>query len=171
MNEKEYTISFTDNKSPDWKILTLEIVEGDGSVMYEDVSVNRVNKKGETFPNFDNLKVGERVKGNLWVSSAGKRYLFAPDTNKLAGGDYTKPQGGFKVGMQKMAEEKREFIKDTQETKNSAIREAGAQRDAVLMVTTFYPEFTDATVATEKERILKEKYLYWREFFLNQPPF
>ena len=108
--EKEYTISLVEDKNKDWKIVTLEVVEGDGSVMYEDVSVNRVNKKGEIFPNFDNIKVGERVKGNLWSSSAGKRYLFAPSPIKTQGGA-NKASGGYKTQVIKEAQETKHWLR------------------------------------------------------------
>jgi hypothetical protein len=171
--EKEYTISFTDDKSPDWKILTLEIVDGGGSVMYEDVSVNRVNKKGETFPNFDNLKVGERVKGNLWTSSAGKKYLFAPDLNKPAGGANRGQSGGFKANMSAMVEKKQEGIRQSQENKELGIKTSSTARMAcdIVVATLRGEEIID-------ESVLKGKLEMWRKWFWmhwddpeNYPPF
>ena len=124
----------------------------------------------QDFPGFEGIMNGGVIEGNLWEKpGTGKFTLYPPkDPATVKSGA---SGGGFKAGMQKMVTEKNENIKAAQETKHEAIREAGAQRDAVLMVTTFYPEFNDATIASEKERLLKEKYLYWREFFLNQPPF
>lgn len=121
------------------------------------------------FPGFEEINAASEIEGNLWEKpGTGKFTLYPPKAPTIAKSGST---GGFKAGMQKMVEQKQEGIKAAQENKHEAIREAGAQRDAVLMVTTFYPDFTDDTIASEKERLLKEKYLYWKEFFLNQPPF
>jgi hypothetical protein len=168
---KDYTISSVDDKSPDWKILTLEIVEGEGSVMFEDVSVNRVNKKGEAFPNFDNLKVGERVKGNLWTSSAGKKYLFAPDLNKPAGGANRGQSGGFKAGMQKMVEQKQAGIEKNIDRKEEGIKISSTMRDAVQIA---LAELGGNADHEDYERRIQ----YWRQWLWGEwenvndfPPF
>jgi len=123
------------------------------------------------FPGFNEIQNGGFIEGNLWEKpGTGKFTLYPPKpaTTGQTGGN----KGGLKAGMQQMATEKREFIKEAQETKQEAIKESQAQRDAVLMVTTFYPELaSDPLLSVEKEKLLKEKYLHWREFFLTQPPF
>jgi hypothetical protein len=162
-------IDWIETKDDGWKLASITDAEGHKLL---NVSINRTSNKGEVFPNFDNLAAGMDIEAVTWQSKAGKWYLFPPKPQTTQGEAYTKPQGGFKAGMQKMAEEKREFIKDTQEIKNSNIREAAAQRDAVLIVTTFYPEFAnDPLLSTEKEKLIKQKYLQWRDMFLNQEPF
>ena len=168
MEPKEYTISFTDNKSPDWKILTLEIVEGDGSVMFQDVSVNRVNKKGETFPNFDGLIVGSRVKGNLWTSPQGKHYLFAPNLTTVKSGA---SGGGFKAGMQKMVEQKQEAIKLSQENKNESIKIASTLGKAVDCAIAVYEKGVSSE--TLEELITKWRRILWMEWDNTKdfPPF
>ena len=159
--EKEYTISLVEDKNKDWKIVTLEVVEGDGSVMYEDVSVNRVNKKGEIFPNFDNIKVGERVKGNLWSSSAGKRYLFAPSPIKTQGGA-NKASGGYKTQVIKEAQEtKRKDIETAQENKGQSIKISSTMRDAVLLT---IAEKGDGVMTAED---MEENIIKWRKWLVN----
>lgn len=156
--EKDFKIIWLDVKSPDWKVATLE----DEQTQYSEVSINKVNKKGEVFPNFDAIQKGGTIRGNLWTSSGGKKYLFAPKPQKSQ---------NFRNDMKSVMKEKQENVKEAQETKKENIKEAAAQRDAVLMVTTFYPEFAnDPLLSSEKEKLLKEKYLQWRDFFLNQPP-
>lgn len=68
-------------KTPDWKVVSLMGADGEE---IQNVSVNRTNKKGETFPNFDDIKEGGTVDGRLWLSPAGKQYLFAPNAPRVA---------------------------------------------------------------------------------------
>lgn len=70
-----HRITAVQNKSKDWKVVTILNAAGD---LMENISVNRTNKKGETFPNFDDIQTGASVEGTLWESPAGKTYLFAP---------------------------------------------------------------------------------------------
>jgi len=63
------------DKNANWKVVTILNAAGD---IQSDISVNRTNKKGETFPNFDEIKVGATIQGQLWQSPAGKHYLFPP---------------------------------------------------------------------------------------------
>ena len=126
------------------------------------------------FPNFAEINASSTLEGNLWNKPGTTSWtLYPPKPEQTTqGGAYTKPQGGFKAGMAKMVEQKQQGIKEAQETKHEAIKEAGAQRDAVLIVTTFYPELaSDPLLTSEKEKVIQEKYMHWREFFLNQPPF
>lgn len=65
-------------KTKDWKVISVVTADGDS---IENVSVNRTNKKGEVFPNFDAIMTNSDVSGQLWNSPAGKQYLFAPKAN------------------------------------------------------------------------------------------
>lgn len=76
-----FLVKKIDKKSEDWKILS--VVNGAGDLV-ENVSVNRINKKGENFPGFDEIREGEKVDGNLWESPANKLYLFAPKGSKAS---------------------------------------------------------------------------------------
>lgn len=151
-------IEWTENKSKDWKICT--VTKPDGTTT-ENVSVNRMNKKGEVFPNFDGIAPGADIEGELWRSDAGKWYLFAPKPKGEGLGTrpaWVKP----KADMTRVMEKKQESIEKNMDVKNEAIKMAGAQRDAVLMVTTFY-----ATQALSEEE-LQAKVEYWYQYFINR---
>lgn len=64
-----------EKKSTDWYVVELVNSAGD---LIENVSINRISKKGDVFPNFDNLKQDTKIDGRLWESDSGKQYLFAP---------------------------------------------------------------------------------------------
>lgn len=74
-----FRITNVQNKSQDWKIIS--VVNPDGDEVHE-VSVNRTNKKGEVFPDFDKIIVGADIQGQSWVSQTGKKYLFPPKQTK-----------------------------------------------------------------------------------------
>src|SRR3990167_10230528 len=120
--EKEYKIIWLEVKSPEWKIATLS----DDVAQYANTSINKVNKKGEVFPNFDEISNGGSVKGNLWQSPQGKYYLFAPKV-AVAG-----QSGAFK-GLQiaKAQEKKAEYIATAQDNKNEGIKIASTLGKAV----------------------------------------
>lgn len=146
-----YKITWVENKSNDWKVASLEC----GGVKTEGVSINRVNKKGEVFPNFDSITLEGTVDGELWNSPSGKHYLFAP---KVASTGTTGAYKGQQIA--KAQETKREDIKEAQGRKEESIALAGAQRDAVLIVTKF--NITDWTEDHIQEEIIK-----WRNWFLS----
>lgn len=64
-----------EKKNPEWSVVSLVDAAGDA---HENVSVNKISKKGDIFPNFDTLEVGSKVEGRIWESDAKKKYLFAP---------------------------------------------------------------------------------------------
>lgn len=66
-------------KTIDWKVITILNAAGE---LVEEISVNRTNKKGETFPEFDEIIVGATIEGQLWQSPKGKLYLFPPKEQK-----------------------------------------------------------------------------------------
>lgn len=70
-----YKIFEIEKKSADWVVVSLVDASGDA---HEKVSINKVSKKGDIFPNFDTLEKGTKVEGRIWESDAGKKYLFAP---------------------------------------------------------------------------------------------
>ena len=80
------------DKSNDWKIVDVETPTGEKTV---DVSVNRVNKKGEAFPAFDDIKVDHRLNATLWVSPSGKAYLFESKPENAPRGNF----GGSKTSL------------------------------------------------------------------------
>lgn len=64
-----------EKKNADWIVASLVDAAGD---VHENVSINKVSKKGDIFPNFDNLAKDQKVEGRLWKSDSDKVYLFAP---------------------------------------------------------------------------------------------
>ncbi len=147
-----YKVEWVEVKAPDWKIASLTSI--DGTFKETGVSINRTNKKGEVFPNFDGITPGAEIDGNPWKSSAGKWYLFAPEviTQKTFA---AKPSG-----IKAMQERKSEMIEKSQDRKEESIAKSGAQRDAVLIVTTFYKD----QILTPTE--IAEKVEYWYKHFL-----
>lgn len=154
----KFHVDWFEKKNEDWVVLTLSGEEG----KHSEVSVNRVNKKGETFPNFDSIANGGEIEGELWQSGAGKWYLFAPKQPKS--GAFTK----------KLAEEKQAIIEGSVgrvlDRKEHSIALAGAQRDAVLLVTTFYKDIAEDPILGEQERetLLKKKIVQWRDYLLSK---
>jgi hypothetical protein len=70
-----HQITSVTKKNNDW--IVVSILNAAGEIV-ENVSVNRTNKKGEVFPGFDDIAVGNQVAGQLWRSPKGAMYLFAP---------------------------------------------------------------------------------------------
>lgn len=64
-----------EKKNTDWIVASLVDAAGD---VHENVSINKVSKKGDIFPNFDTLAKDQKVEGRLWKSDSDKLYLFAP---------------------------------------------------------------------------------------------
>lgn len=92
-----FKIEWLEVKSPDWKIVSIKPEQGDIVV---DVSVNKKDKNsGVEFPNFDNLKAGDTVEGEFWMSKAGKGYLFPPKQKVSAAGNFRR-SGGNSVAIQ-----------------------------------------------------------------------
>lgn len=64
----------------------------------------------------------------------------------------------------KAMDRKEKFIGDSQARREDSIKQAGAARDATLIVTTFYPEFA---TYPNKEALIKSKWEEWKEYFLG----
>lgn len=115
-------ITKVEDKSNDWKVVDVETPTGEKTI---NVSVNRVNKEGKPFPNFDDIKVDYRLNATLWVSQAGKAYLFEPKPENA-------PKGNFSgSGASKLMDKKAENIKEVQESKSEAIKLATSMQLAV----------------------------------------
>lgn len=70
-----YKVIGLQKKSADWLVVSIINAEGD---RIDNVSVNRISKKGDLFPGFDEIAEGQKVAGRLWESDSNKMYLFAP---------------------------------------------------------------------------------------------
>lgn len=154
----KYTVEWLEVKSPEWKIATLSDENGKHIV---DVSINKVNKKGIEFPDFDKILPGSKIEGNLWQSPAGKTYLFAPDAPekpKIASGGSFKGQSGMKA----IIAQKAENIEKSQDRKEQSIREAAIFRDSTLL--------TVAQVGSDgaSAEILQDAWLEWKKWLTNQ---
>lgn len=149
-----YKITSVQDKSKDWKVVGAIDVSG---TEIAEASVNRTNKKGETFPNFDGIVVNAEIEADLWQSPAGKSYLFAPKEQKAYGGAPRASSGGIKAAQDR----KETSINKFADRKEESIAKAGAQRDAVLMVTTFYAN------REHDDDELKSWIEQWYKYFLN----
>lgn len=147
-----HQISNTVIKSPDWKTATV------GNVA--NVSINRVNKKGEVFPNFDGVVDGATIAGDLWQSSTGKWYLFAPKQGNLG----TKPQWAKDPNAIVKAQERKETaIHNAQENKGEAIMLASTIRMAVdITVARMAGDGTKWTIDDIQNEIEN-----WRKHFIS----
>ena len=148
-NMKKVNIEWTENKSNDWRICTIK----EGSQTITDVSVNRVNKKGETFPNFDGIIPGAEIECEIWKSPAGKTYMFAP-----------RPQVGPKaggMGIKAAQERKAEMIEKAQDRKSESIAYFNSVNCAIELVGKL--KISDMTRQDTEEEII-----HWRDWFLAE---
>ena len=150
----KYRVEWAENKNKDWKIVTLST--GDNSPQITEVSVNRVNKKGETFPNFDGIIPGADIEGELWKSPAGKNYLFAPRPQAA-------PRTG-NAGIKAAVEAKAKSIERSQDRKDNSIQLSATFRDATIL--------TDVSVRSTGQDLsrdeIKQIWLEWRAWLMSQ---
>jgi len=169
-----YNIKWVEKKNNSWIVASLieGAVQGNKPAEYTEVSINRVNKKGEVFPNFDEIQAGRDVEGEIWQSSGGKWYLFAPRAEKPATGR----SGAFKSQQITQAQDRKaQDIGKTLDRKEESIKLASAQRDAVLIVNTILQQST-STGEFGKDEEIKTEIIKWRNWFLSSdftdaPPF
>jgi len=151
------------DKSNDWKIVDVETPTGEKTV---DVSVNRVNKKGEVFPAFDEIKVDHRLNATLWVSSSGKAYLFEPKPESAPKSNF----GG--SGASKLMDKKIEAIEKSQDVKSEAIKLTTSMQLAVSLAIAEYanPKSLDTleTLITKYRKFILEN---WEVDITDTQPF
>ncbi len=119
----KFIVKNVKDKNKDWKVVDLE-----GDMKLVEVSINRTNKKGETFPSFDLVVNGYNVEGEPWTSSSGKNYLFAP---KPPTAGRFGPSKGNNPAIAKNMEKKAADIKVAQENKEQGIKMSSTIRMAV----------------------------------------
>jgi len=149
----EYEISWLERSttSTGKQKITATIIDPHG-VKTEGVTLWKAS-----WPNFDQLMPSMKVQGDLSVTQNGQytnKTLFQGKTWSAA----SKSNGGAYRGSQataKAQETKREDIKEAQETKHEAIKLAGAQRDAVLIVTNFYKDLDASEVRIKIQEWMK----------------
>lgn len=146
-------VDWIEIKSPDWKIISITDENGKKTA---DVSVNRVNKKGETFPNFDGITLSADVEGELWQSPTGKWYLFAP---KLGGGP-RRASGGSLETVKQVAKN----VEKSQERKEDGIKVSATFRDATLLAVAEYQANRSLSSTGPSLETLWSK---WRQFCVD----
>jgi hypothetical protein len=123
------------------------------------------DKEGKVFPDFATLAPGHIIEGNLWQSPTTKKWtVYPPKPEAAKGGNRT-------AMMEKVMDKKAGQIENFQAKKESSIEKMACQRDAVLLVTAFYPELATVAIVMREESIAR-KIEHWREYLqnkLNQP--
>lgn len=170
-----FKINAVDVKSNDWKIVSLTSQEG---VTIGNVSVNRVNKKNETFPAFDDIVAGKEVEGNLWTSQAGKNYLFAPEvktyTSFQKGGGKSavieKAQDRKESSIERFQNTKEESISKTLDRKEDSFMISGTARDATLILTALVAKSGFTLEANDwQEQWLKIRHFLVKQYHNTEP--
>lgn len=80
-------------------------------------------------------------------------------------------QGIIKQNVLEAQNRTSEHVKEAQERKDEAMKLAGAKRDAILIVTTFYPEFAkieESLSGLTKEQTIEAKIDYWMNKILSK---
>lgn len=149
------TIDWVSIKNEDWKEISLTRESGD---KLTEVSVNRKSKKGEVFPNFDELAAGQTIEGELWQSPAGKWYLFPPRPVKQAS------SGAYKQKVMEEAVARKETsIKQFQGSKEYSIKVSSTFRAAVDSAIAEYQEMRRVSIAVDAN--LEKLFEKWREYY------
>ena len=153
-------VEWIEIKSPDWKVVSLKDAQGKVTA---DVSVNRTSKKGEVFPNFDAITLGATVDGELWQSTAGKWYLFAPKNNLGSKPAWAKKENTINKAMDR----KEDSIEKFQSSKENSIKMAGAMRDATLLTV---EQIKQAVARGEMVEVEDMKVMWsdWRTWLLGK---
>lgn len=137
-----FRCDWVENKKDDWKIATLvEIVEGGRT--FNDVSINKIDKKGRAFPNFDAIAPGATVHGNIWQNPANSKFtLFAPDEPRTSATAPRPATAGAPAapyrsnsGMAAAQTRKAEGIREAQDNKEKGIKASSAMRDSTAITT------------------------------------
>ncbi len=68
-------IDWIETKGQDWKVASLT---DENKQTNKEVHINRKDKNGLEFPNFDTLQAGQDIEGQPWTNTSGKTYLFPP---------------------------------------------------------------------------------------------
>lgn len=146
------TITEVEKKNEDWLI-----VQGrdDDGLPYDNASINRKDKNGVLFPNFDEIKEGSIVECEPWKNSSGKWYFFPPKPQKE-----TKGFGGAAKAM----ETKAKNIEKSMDRKEEGIMTSSTMRDAVLIVTTI---IRNDVILCKDEPQIKKMIEDWRQWLLD----
>lgn len=145
-------ITSVQNKTNDWKVVGYETPEGG---VVAEASINRTDKSGVPFPDFDGIVVGREIDGNPWRNPTnGKWSIFPP---KPASTGSFKRSGG---AITKAMEKKEESISKFQDNKELSIKVASTMRDAVSLAIAEYTH--------NQQYPLDELVVKWRGWLWNQ---
>lgn len=155
----KYTIEWCEKKTTSTGKQKLDATLKDESgASYDNVTI------WGDFPNFSELAPGFTVEGEVVEKQNGQylnKTLYAPKAPKAVGSTF----------KQKMIEDtmakKEESIRRIQTDKEENIKLMSAQRDAVLLVTTFYTDVAEATPFPDRETFIKAKVVEFRDWLLS----
>lgn len=153
--QQTFKVEWAENKTNDWKVATLR---DEHDKEYKDVSINRVGKKGDTFPNFDAIMTGASIEGVYWQSDAEKNYLFPP---RPEGAGLKRTGGGF--GSKASDARKAQMIEEAQARKSDSIAFFNATNAAIAL----FEQLKDPIVMKDTGAV-KSFIKEWREWFLEQ---
>lgn len=155
----KYNIDWLEEKSPEWKIVSLT---NEAGIKYTDVSINKRDKNNIEFPNFDNLKAGDTISGEFWEKpDKSKRYLYPPRIEKPVRG------GSSFGGVSKLMDKKAEQIEKAQERKSESIAYFNATNNAIAIVNEFSKSAIEKGLiytTSDKQKDIVE----WRDWFLSE---
>lgn len=139
----------------------------------------KFDKENIEFPGWSEIRPGGEVTGNPWTKpGTTKVTIYPPSENKPRGGAPSAYKG---KQIEEAQVRKNEMIGKTMDRKEESIALAGAQRDAVLIVTTMINTLgkdylRGVNPGENLGEDMKEQIIKWRNWFLsedfrNPPPF
>lgn len=153
---KKYHVEWCENKTgKSGKVYQVMTLKDESGAYFENVS------------SFDDLKLAGDYEGEIIQNG---QYL---NFKLKATNPYPKPAGR---GIAQAMERKEASITKFADRKEESIALMSSQRDAVMIVTSLYPELASYE-EPHKTREIEAKYHQWRKFFLNsndpldKPPF
>lgn len=154
------------DKSKDWKVVSYETPEGG---VTEEASINRTDKKGVVFPDFDGIMEGRTIDGNPWRNpSSGKWSIYPPKPEST--GTTVRSGGGIKANMEKVMDKKQENIRESQEHKDLSIKISSTMNKAVELAIAEYEsnKFNIQDGGTLPQYPLDELVIKWRHWLWQQ---
>ena len=156
----KYTLEWTENKvtSTGKKMMKVTLKDETGAVT-NDVAI------WEGFPNFDGLKPGEIVEGDLVVKQNGQyenKSLYAP---KVAGTSPQRSTGAIKQAMQTKADN----IEKAQGNKEQGIKVASTMSMACQTALAFLQGETIKDEGVFKAEVKRWREFYWKEWDKAEP--
>lgn len=115
-------------------------LKGEDGIVHDKVAI------WSNHPQFNGMVNGGMVEGEIEVGERGKNLKWTQTPQRQFTPKPTKTEANIEKNMDR---------------KEESIKISGAQRDATLMVTTFYPQETDSI-------ILKQRWQEWKSYFISQ---